>query len=163
MTKRKSIHLPLFECFLKETTPSDKDCDQPVEMATSKQINIDGIKMKFHTDASKIKQNVNQLKKRILSLEKLMEKLEVFERNEIPRIATKVKKVLANLNEQELDYTYDLSISAYNDEIFVSFSVNANEKIDDSFGEVVSKVFDSPSPRYNERNSDTSWSVEIIY
>ncbi len=141
--------------------PDDEKAVSPV--ANKKKINVEGIEITFNTNINDLKGDIHYLKERMVKLEKMIEALIVFERYETPQLASKVKKVLSAINEQGLDYSYDVSISAYC-EIKAYVNIKADGKIDDSIGGVITEVFTSkPALEYYEMPTDESISINLKY
>lgn len=163
----KKERLPLLECFI--SPPSDMisdnstmtESDSPV--AGSRKINAEGIDMTFNNGIGDIKGDIHHLKERIVKLEKIIERLSSFERNETGPLASKIKAVLAALNEQEIDYTYEVSISAYT-EIYAYFNIQFDGSIDESaVGDVITEVFsEKPNLEYYE-TSNTGIYITLSY
>lgn len=151
--------LPLFEHFIGVDVPTEEsNCSQ---LTQSNKIHSEGIEINLNTNANDIKNNIHELKKQIVQLEKTMEKLISFERNEAPAFASKVKKVLSTLNEQGLDYSYDVSINAYC-EIKGIVNIKADGAIDESIGEIITEAFsEKPILDYYEMPSDDSIFIAV--
>lgn len=134
--------LPMFECFMSDPSDTSSMGDEVyTTVDKSRKITTEGIDITFNTGVSDIKQDIFNAKTQIIKLEKMIETLSAFERNETAPLASKVKAVLAECSRQDLDYTYEISISAYT-EIYAYVNIKYDGVVDEkALGNVITETF----------------------
>lgn len=157
-----SRRLPLFEHYV--GIPEDEECCKNDENTGDSQ-NIEGIKFNIDIKKDDIFEWIRQLKDEIKKYQQLIEKFEIFERVELPRLAKKMSKFLETYSQKIENYVAEANVYTTCCDICVDFHVtnNSEQRVDD--GEMlasVNEVFDDPKPE-SKAQKGSSGSISMSF